>query len=196
MKLSGTILLRLSVALASVVLLSGCSGDITGTVFVKMRSGDIKRRADVEVVLVQASSQFETEWKKAAEAYSKAGEDVEQLREESEAAYRAYRADILNDSKKARWEAAYTKELARLPVDAAQREHALKLIQWAKKGVTRTTVDGRFLFADVSKGKYYVYAQYHDANNVVEWMVPVDVAGGSQKVDLSNSNSGRLLAAR
>jgi hypothetical protein len=102
-----------------------------------MQSGDVKRGADLEVVLVQATPQFETEWKKAAAAYSKAGDDVKQQREETEAAqeraHQVYIGDILNASKEATYKAARAKslEMARYVAEArdTQRQHALKLIQ-------------------------------------------------------------------
>lgn len=192
---------RFGLAVAAMVMLSGCSGDVAGTVFVKMRSGDVKRGADVEVVLVSASAQFEAEWKKVVEGYKNAGAAVSEQRDEASAAerraYQAYLSDVLSPSKKTSWEEASTRvmQLA-MHVDQAhnsQRQHALKLIEWAKKGTTRTSVEGRYEFPGVSRGKYYVFARYEDANNVLEWMVPIEVASGSQRVDLTNSNSGQLL---
>jgi hypothetical protein len=185
----------------AMVILAGCSGDVVGTVFVKMQSGDIKRGADLEVVLVEASSQFETEWKKTVAAYNAADEAVKDQNAEAKAindeAFRVYLADIRNTSKEATYNAASAKllEIARYLDQAhyAQRQHALELIQWGKKGTTRTSVDGRFGFTGVRTGKYYVYARYQDANNVVEWMAPVEVARGTKTVDLSNSNAGQLL---
>lgn len=45
---------------------SGCgtfNADLSGDVFVTMRSGDVKRGAGIEVILVSPTSQFEADWK-------------------------------------------------------------------------------------------------------------------------------------
>jgi hypothetical protein len=190
---------RLWVATIAVTLTTAaCSGDVGGTVFVKMQSGDIKRGADVEVVLVGAGDQFEAEWKKGVTEYQKAEADANVPYVEAQAvqtlAHQEYLKDIMSNSKQAQWEASTARvlESARKvdEVRRVHRDHAVKLVQWGKKATTRTSVEGRYEFTGVKTGRYYVFARYQDANNILYWVQPVEVKGGTQRVDLSNSNAG------
>ena len=40
------------------------SGDVSGNIFLTMKSGDVKRAAGIQVILVPATEQFESDWKK------------------------------------------------------------------------------------------------------------------------------------
>ena len=43
---------------------------LTGDVFLTMKSGDVKRGADVEVLLVARTAEFEEEWRKEVETFT------------------------------------------------------------------------------------------------------------------------------
>jgi hypothetical protein len=61
----------LSLLFALALVACSRSGDLSGDVFVTMKSGDVKRAADVEVSLVSATGEFDDAWKKAAEDYKR-----------------------------------------------------------------------------------------------------------------------------
>jgi hypothetical protein len=45
------------------------AGSITGDVFATMRSGDVRRAADLDVLIVSATSEFEGEWERLQSEY-------------------------------------------------------------------------------------------------------------------------------
>ena len=61
--------LALLISFGAASLFTACSGDLSGTLSVRTHSGNVKPAADVEIVLVRATEQFESEWKKAIAAF-------------------------------------------------------------------------------------------------------------------------------
>ncbi|MDO8476643.1 MAG: hypothetical protein Q7W02_10735 [Candidatus Rokubacteria bacterium] len=178
------------------VLVMACSrsGDITGTIFVTMKSGDVKRGADVEVVLIARSEKFDQEWtrlkKESREESSKAQAGYD-------AAYQAY-SSLRYDSGFLKsygdnW-AAWAARLSEVRATYLARARPILAAAVAKS--TRTDVNGTYAFRTVPRGKYYLYAEYKVFDNELSWLVPVEITGEEQKMDLSNSNSGALLSTR
>jgi hypothetical protein len=202
--ISGDRLERRPVALLApgvAFLLTACSGDISGSVYVTMKSGDVKRGADVSVVLV--GEQFMAEWTKAAVAYKSAHLQArtayEGSRARSDQAFQERLSDIRAGSRSS---SAYDEEASERAMEAARRvdsvsvewlNHTMKLIQWATVKVARTDVNGHYEFKSVRRGKYYITATHKVFDNDLFWLVPVDVHG-IQTVDLSNSNAGSWFA--
>lgn len=192
------------VAVTAVALVfSACSKpplpvDVGGDVFITMKSGDVKRGADVEVCLVPVSPKFDAEWGELAATYTanyaSAVAALKVASSESDRLRAAAFKDILNNAKRDAWLGASTRAgLAAGRVDAvtpAYRAEAMKLVAREAKAVMRTDVNGHYEFKGPPAGRYYVFARYIVFSNDVQWKIPVDLKPGPQKVDLSNSNSG------
>ena len=164
------------------LLLSACSGEVSGTVYVTMRSGDVKRGADLEVGLIQDHVMSEL---------TKASVDFKASYGQAESAYQdaTSGASAGNDEGLARVREAQGR------VDAVRKEwldRAAKLVRTAAVKVTRTDVNGHYEFKGVSRGKYYIMASHRVFDNDLFWLVPVEVHG-AQTVDLSNSNTRSAL---
>ena|SRR5436190_3728111 len=63
---------------------SGEASEITGTVYVTMRSGDVKRAADTEVLLVAGHPDFEAKWKALAQEFRQASVHAEYRQAQAE----------------------------------------------------------------------------------------------------------------
>src|SRR5260370_5251276 len=134
-------------------LLAACSGDISGNVYVAMQSGDVKRGADVPIVLV--GTKFMAEWTKARAAYKSAYHqaqvEYEEAKARSEQVFQAHLSDITAglSSSGAYDEASQRRMDAARRVDSVRDEwlnHTMKLIQWATVKLTRTDMNGHYEF--------------------------------------------------
>lgn len=55
---------------------------------------------------------------------------------------------------------------------------------------TRTDANGHYELKALKREKYLVYARMDVFENINAWMIPLDLTGGSKKLDLSNHNQG------
>jgi hypothetical protein len=74
---------RAFASIGAALLLVACSADLSGTVFVTMKSGDVKRAADIEIVLVATTPEFEAEWTKAIREFKAAYADADAALQEA-----------------------------------------------------------------------------------------------------------------
>src|SRR5206468_578593 len=156
------------------LLLAACSGDLSGHLFVTMLSGDVKRAADVEVIVVGVTAEFEAEWAKAVQefkaAYAEADAVVSDARRQAEEANER----VLRDIRSGFFRSSSSDETDRSIAAAARvdevvkahRAHALKLIQWGQKGVARTDVNGHYAIRGLRPGKYLLYAHYRVSERI------------------------------
>lgn len=193
-------LLVLGVLLLAVVLwrVTFSSGDLAGNVFVTMQSGDVKRGADVEVVLLADTVQFEAEWKKLLAAFEKAKTEADVVYEDAhrleQQAFKVHLDDGLNEAASSAWAGAASRVDAAVEnrgrVQQTSRDQALRLFQSGQPVVGRTDVNGHFELKGARRGKYFLFAHYKVFDNDLYWMVPVDISSATQTLDLSNSNAG------
>jgi hypothetical protein len=184
--------------------------EVSGDVYVTVKSGDVKRGADVEVLLVPQTDVVDSAWKQelvqfaidyappiVAELEADArAEAIKVQKEPDEVLVRQKWADaeILERWNKELLEeqaAAYvhTREVAsRLDFFVQRRKRAWDLLAKHAALRARTDVNGHFVVRGVPDGKYYLCAAYEVLESF--WMVPIDVKAASSKSDLSNGNEG------
>ncbi len=177
-------------------------GDIVGDVFVRMKSGDVKRLADLQIALIDPNPDFQTNWDRLLADFTTAYDSVERdLREadarRDEAWKRLRAASILTDdytAKNRAWEAASQDTIAaggRVDeVVQGYRARAMRLAIEHAVITARTDVNGHYEARGLPHRKYYVLAESKVYDQPVRWMVPVDLKTSVAKMDLSNSNAG------
>jgi hypothetical protein len=174
---------------AGVLLLVGflkaTASDLTGTVFVKMESGDVKRAADTEVLLVTMHPAFDAVLEKLIAEYGQALADIKAEYERGKANATSYSSVRLLRLAQQLREQSINNLQAKYQKTAASE--LLKLGQ-VMQGLT--DIDGRYEFQAVQPGRYYLFADYRVFNRSVVWMVPVEIQAEKQKLDLSNRNAG------
>jgi hypothetical protein len=190
---------------------------LSGDVFVTMKSGDVKRGADVAVVLVPKTPEMDTQWSglngafraelaaaQQASRRAKAASDV--ARHQWHVAHQAVLDSIRNsfddyDATNKRSNSAM--ERARAAANAADQastrpfeivlefdKRAQALIAAKQVAAVRTDVNGRYRFSNVTPGAYYLHAAHQVFDNKARWWIPIQVKPGDQVTDLSNSNAG------
>jgi len=148
---------------------SGCgpsSADLSGDVFVTMRSGDVKRGAGIETILLSPTPQFEADWK---EMLTK----IEGCKDVALALGKDYEPSVA-ECLLSGW----------FKVDPAS------LIRKHQVQSTRTGANGHYELKALKREKYLVYGRTDVFENTIAWMIPLDLTGGSKKLDLSNHNQG------
>jgi len=173
------------------LLLAACSGDVSGELYVTMKSGDVKRGADVQVIVV--GERLMAEWRKGREMlrseYREARVAAESARarslnldkslhDPSDVGVRDY---MLADER--------ASEAERRVAEVKRRYMDMTKLVDGATAKARTDVNGHYEMKGIPPGKYYVIATHKVFDNELSWLVPVEVHGGAQKVDLSNSNS-------
>jgi hypothetical protein len=139
------------------------SGDLSGDVFVRLPSGSVERAAGIEVTLVRATD-FEAGWAEVATR--------------RDAARPAGAADArAPDAKQTR--AAARRVLAILGSSTIQSPVAQ---------MTTTDGTGHYRFPRVPRGRFYVVATHSIPGDQLSWAVPIEIGGGTQRLDLSNWN--------
>jgi hypothetical protein len=199
--------------------LSACArtGGVDGDVYATMKSGDVKRGADVEVVIVRPTPDYDKEWKglvvafrteleAASEAVKKAEEEESAQSTETDKSTATIKSlhalstdalkrrhDVLTRQIKAMERTNDTK-VALISVRADYHAKAVALLQKGKIAAVRTDVNGHYSKDELEPGQYYLYAAHRIFDNSITWYVPLDVRRGKQtKLDLSGSNAGWLF---
>ncbi len=163
---------------------------ISGTIFVTMQSGDVKRGADVEVALISHSEKLETAMAGIAtqgtEEYAKAKAGLAAA--EQALSTVDFRSGFYLDYSKnvTAWQVRVWE------IESGVENRLRKVLADARIASTRTDVNGVYLFKDVRRGKYFLYADHKVFKNEISWLVPIEMRGEDLKMDLSNSNSGWL----
>ena len=172
--------------------------ELTGEIFVTMKSGDVKRGADVEVGLVRVDGAFQSAWDAILRDYERAMDEglarVNQARARAESINtsdfrRSFGAQMaVFDEKRVaidEWKRA-TDVLSDVPAPFQQRARAL--IGPNLVTTVRGNADGRYAFKSISPGRYYVIAQHQIFDNHLKWAVPITLNPGENTLSLTNTN--------
>lgn len=169
----------LGLALGSSLLLAGgcgdTTGDVSGTLFFATASGQAKRGADVEVILVPGTTAHLD--KDLAALQGRMARELEPIKEDSGASE---------------------------PVTRKYRDEALSLLRRHNARTTRTDVNGGYVFKDLPSGRALVLAEWStpelvgsswmESNYV--WFLPVEVKRGENRLDLSGSSARGAFCPR
>jgi len=180
------------------------AASLTGDVFVTLQSGDVRRAADVDVLLVPATPEFEAEWERLqseyedrvaplATEYDSLKMQADALRQQQTAMSGNPRAaiqignqiiGILNqqmDLGKTRWR----------PLQEEYTRRAMRLLAQRATARTPTDVNGRFE-TSASEGRYYIFCRYQLPRETLYWVLPTQLQDAtSTKVSLSNRSALR-----
>lgn len=182
------------------------AGSLTGDVFVTLRSGDVKRAADVDVLIVPATPEFEAEWERLQSEYEERVRPIaaeheslkaqqESLRLSGDAAMRSgnTRAALqMNNQTIALLNQQI--DLGRTRWAPLQQEYTVKATRLlAQRATARvaTDVNGHFE-VNVPAGRYYVFCRHELPRETLYWLVPAQVQDATPaKVSLSNRSATR-----
>lgn len=181
------------------LLLAACSADVSGSVYVTMRSGDVRRGADVRVVLVR--EQFVSQWTDASATFRTSFEQARSAHEDAITRSQRATEEYLRGVGTRYVDRRHYDEATERRVEAARRmdavrkewlDHTATLIQRATVAAVRTDMNGYYEFKGVPRGKYYLVANHKVFEKDLFWAVPIEVRR-THTLDLSNSNSSSPL---
>lgn len=180
---------------------------LTGDVFLAMQSGDVKRAADLQVLVVPASPEFMSEWEQVQTGYQQevgpvvAEYDV--LKQQYDSLAPPDIRDLSGTGQRNRLGIQLLSQMRQvadsrwIPLQQKYTQSALAVIRKHSIASTRTDVNGHFE-TELPPAKYFVYARYAIVRTLVYWLVPLEMQDRELKLSLSNSNgkSGSILRGR
>lgn len=209
-----TAMLIVTVATLSVI---GCSrsGNLSGSLYGVTLGGEAKRGADVEIVLVHRTEALSRKLRDLEAAFTQelgpakaAYDEAEQRVSTTSRRDYAY-GDLSIEAAAARGASARSSDAAldaALQVSRISGQYNAKaraILLEAKVASTRTDANGGFAFKDIKTGQYVIFAEWavarmqysqvlgsYPVTDRIDWMVPIDLAAGENKVQLSSSNAG------
>lgn len=188
-------------------------GKLSGNVYVTMKSGDVKKAAGIEVILLTIAQPEklveEIEQKKVDSdlAILAVYQSMSRLKEDAEYSHEMlkayedrankyasdsfakemvpkYRNEFLDKSKKL--------EPFRAKIDAIKMEHNKKmgeLLFSGKNNKVQTDVNGVYEFQGLKRGKYLLLARYKVFDNKITWLTVAEIKERENKLDLTTNNS-------
>lgn len=165
-------------------------GKLSGNVYLTMKSGDVKKAAGIEILLlkVKDADKFKEEIAKAnLEALASIAPLLKQATEAKEMAdiyYDLYKS--YSGSKKFEEYEDIIGKIKTIWGDYNTKVHNLFNPKVIKKA--QTDVDGFYQFSRIKHGKYLVYAHFRVFDENIDWLFPVEVNQRENKLDLTNSN--------
>lgn len=170
-------------------------GKVTGNVFATMQSGDVKRAAGTEIILMKDNGSLISDY-----------EQIKQTcREEIRPLFDSYMkvskeiSDVLTPG---RYNHGSFMELE------AEKIKRQKMYEEAKDRCftkiralfasnmfqkANTDVNGYYTFSNIPFGKFYVFSQFEVFSNKLEWLEPIDLNSNEAKLDLTNSNKRNVI---
>jgi hypothetical protein len=206
--------LLMLVTLATMFVTLGCSrAQISGSLYGVTLGGDAKRGADVEVLLVRRDEATGKKLRDLAAGRKAELAPVQAAFDQAQAAPATVTAsyhDMSLAAASARASSARSQDAA---FDAAKkiaelrkryRDQAREILAGGKVATVRTDANGGFDFKDIKPGQYWIMAEWavsrmeysralgnsYPVTDRIEWLVPIEVIAGANKVQLSSSNSG------
>jgi hypothetical protein len=180
------------------------AGSLTGDVFVTMRSSDVKRAADVDVLIVPATPEFDAEWERLQSEYEERVKPIAAEHDSLSAQQESLRLSQSTASRSRDYRAALqisqqimglSQQNVRIgedqwrPLQQEYTQAALRLL--TQRATTRvpTDVNGHFE-VKLDAGRYYVFCRYVLPREVAYWLLPTQVQDDAPaKVSLSNRSA-------
>lgn len=205
---------RALLAVLALAILAGCSrGQISGSLYGVTVGGEAKRGADVQVVLVRRDEATGNQLRDLEAARRAELAPAQAAFDQAQAAPTAAASSYQDMSLAAASDRASSRRSQDAAFDAARkvaeirqryRGHALAILTRGNVATVRTDANGGFDFTDISSGTYWIVAEWavsrmeynrvlqhsYPVTDRVEWLVPIDVTGGANRVQLSSSNAG------
>jgi hypothetical protein len=162
---------------------------LQGDIFVTMKSGDVKRGADVEVGVVRVDEELVKGWEAILADYDTAAATAIRQRSEN----RRTRADALSAVGRYDEALAVLSEADRDPdplrdIREPFRQRARALIGPRLVTTVRTSAEGHFRFVDLPPGRYLVVAQHKVFDTALRWAVQTSLQSGENTLNLTTSN--------
>jgi hypothetical protein len=187
------------------VVLTGCGpsgpsvGDLSGSVYVTMKSGDVKRAAGVQVHLVAATDQLRSAWTDAVTRFQTVYKDTEQAEVAARAETKHGEDLVKSATSRDEISAAFDRKIKaitditkakvkRIDLVEGLFTSAVELIKQQRFQLAQTDVNGHYDFTGVQFGEYYLFVHYTVFKYEVFWMAPVSVNIRRQTLNLSNTN--------
>jgi len=155
-------------------------GDISGNIYLTMKSGDIKKAAGIKVMLLEDKDGLLSEQVKEVQL-----KHLNSLNELS-AALSSYAA-----SSDYEYYQETMKKAESLQTEINNDLNKVFLARMIKN--TQADIDGFYNFTDMPYGKYYILASYQVFDNNVDWLLPVEINNKNIKIDLTNNNSAEIF---
>lgn len=183
-------------------------GEVAGTVFVNMKSGDLRTLKGTEVVLLKADLPkadlagvldrleiIEGITKTAKTDAVLNGDEVEFFRDSLE------RAKTIRDEPDDGFvdvRLIYAVAKINLFASRPSADESMKCwrdtVRMARIADTYTSVDGTFRFENVTGGRYYLCASHTENRSIIEWVAPIVVErSGVTRFDLHNNIATLLV---
>jgi hypothetical protein len=186
----------------------------TLTGFVSTHSGELRRVADVQILVVARTEDFEQEWQREVETFANeyraatgaiadALEAYEQARAQTDAAFRSARGfddgfRAYDAARKRRLEMAQRHDdlvAGRTSLLMRHEKEAEDVLRRHSTASTRTDGNGHYQIGGLNSGRYRVFAAHQVFDDRLHWLLAVDLNGEMRKLDLSNSNEGWPVSA-
>jgi hypothetical protein len=183
-----------SIASLKHLLASGCilfvcacnSGKVEGTVYLAMQSGDVKRIAAHEVSLLEPGTNREAIRAVCAEFHKRhdpLDDSIKIAKVENDRDHGENRA--AQDAASSRYGALLQHSIALLQVTPRKLD---SIITHAVRKSVQTDIDGHFIFPNVPRGSYVLYATSAIGNHPYEWWMPIQVSAfATTHVELNNA---------
>ena len=148
-------------------------GKLTGNIFVTMQSGDVKKLAGIEVLLLKEPDKFISNYNPIK---TECTTTYNSLRD------KIYHFDSLKQDEFVMYSRQYEKTLAdcRVKIDGVISQYMYKK--------SYTDVNGLYEFIDIPFGNYYIFSQFKLPREQAEWLTPIEINRSNYKLDLSNNN--------
>lgn len=198
---------RTSLLIAFSLLASAAfAGSLTGDVFVTMRSGDVKRAADIDVLILPATPEFEGEWERLQSEYEERVKPVvaehEFLKAQQESLRVSQNSAMSSGNSRAALQISQqmiglAQQSLRIgqerwgPLQQEYTQAALRLLAQRATARVPTDVNGHFEVS-LPTGRYYVFCRYQLPQETLYWFLPAQVQDGTPaKVSLANRSATR-----
>jgi len=152
---------------------------LVGDIYIRLDSGEVRRGADILVVLVPMTTDFTAKWQKLESDFKTEDDDA-----------------VAQCQRRPGWSGLICNE-RRIAYDKYSRS-AIEIIRASQGISTRADINGHYGLRDIQPGQYFVFAalafmESSVRRRVLSWKVPVLIKAGKATLDLAASNAQVVL---